>query len=220
MLPFQPENIKAVIYDLDGTLIDTEPVAAQALEQALQTLSIEVSNADKRHFVGKSTGAIFDYLYRVKPIQQSRQDLLRLVAKHYLHLLRGPLPELPGARQSIHYFSQHYQLGLVSGSEKDVIVDFLTRLEVLDKFQVVLGIEDYLDSKPSPKGFLQCLKQLAVAPNHSVVIEDSYAGVQAAKAAGAWTIAVTAANHTAADLSAADASYPTLNHFVDCFKKV
>jgi HAD superfamily hydrolase (TIGR01509 family) len=91
-----------------------------------------------------------------------------------------------------HIQAQHGRIpfAVVSGSRRNSVVSSLTALHLLDKFDTIVGAEDYQNSKPAPDAFLLAATRLGVAPEHCLVFEDTALGIQAATAAGMASVRV------------------------------
>lgn len=208
-------RVDAVLYDLDGTLIDTEPVAARALREALLDHGIALTPDDERHYVGKAWSGIFPQLQERHGLQTEKTHFTKRITDRYLEILAPGLPTLPWAQQSVQLLSQRYRLGMVSGSSKEQILNALAQLQIHHHFGAIFGFEDYPRSKPFPDGYLLCAAALGVDPQYCVVVEDSFAGATAAAAAGMTVVAISAGNHTGQDMSPAHVILPTLQELTE-----
>lgn len=195
--------IQAILFDLDGTLIDTEHAAAQALHDCFAAWKLSVTLEDASYVTGRTWESAFLYLFEKYKIPVSEETARLQILKAYRESLEQHLIIVPGSAQAIQSLSAAYPLGLVSGSLRSDILWALRKLGVEKKFQVVLGAEDYPQSKPKPDGYLKAMNLLGVSPNSCLIFEDSTAGIAAAKAAGAWIVAVTSTNHFNQDLTSA-----------------
>jgi HAD superfamily hydrolase (TIGR01509 family) len=190
----KPEKIEAVIFDMDGTLVDTEGLAARAVEEILSARGLKLGPADHKVVTGKKWEAAFEILSERHPGIKGDPQVFVDVLRRYREILAATLPEVPGARRAVSTLAQAYPLALVSGSHRQDIHTILNRMGVMGSFRVVLGAEDYPASKPAPDGFLLGAERLGVAPEHCLVFEDSEAGLRSALAAGMWACAVMVTN--------------------------
>jgi len=118
---------------------------------------------------------------------------------------------MPGAVAAVRRMGARWPLALVTGSSREEAGQALRVLGLEDAFPVLLAAEDYPRGKPAPDGFLAAARALGVAPGRCVVLEDSAAGIAAARAAGMTVIAVRAGNFAGHDQSPAHAIVDTLD---------
>ena len=202
--------IQTVFFDLDGTLIDTEPAAAQAASQCCKEWGVEIEIEDASFVTGRTWKVAFDYLFGKYPIPVSREQAVQQVMSRYRAALKKNLVIVPGGAEAIRAIAPHCKLGLLSGSGRAEVLWALDELGVRDFFSVILGAEDYPQSKPAPDGYLKALELLHADSATTLVFEDSTAGIASARAAGLWVVAITGTNHFKQDLSQAHASIPDL----------
>ena len=197
--------LKAVFFDMDGTIVDTESAAVDALRAFFQHYGQVLHPEDEYAAVGKKWDVAFDLLYAKHKWPMSRAAFGSEVLKKYRAILADDLPEIAGSRKAIESLAARWPLALVSGSSQQDILFCLDRLNVRHHFQLILGSEDYVQSKPSPEGYALALKELSVEPDSVVVFEDSEAGIDSAKAAGIKVVAITGTKMGQLETSRADA---------------
>lgn len=205
-------GIRAVCVDLDGTLVDSEGDAADALERALGALSKADGlkqrplYPDERAFVvGHGWGEIYRFLHLRGDLPWSYERLEHAVFEARLELLdeRGACV-LPGAREVVRSLRTRYPLALVTGSTRNEAELMLRTLGITDCFQATFCAGDYPNGKPSPEPYLFAARALNVQPEHCLALEDSTAGIRAALAAKMLCVAIRAGNRYGQDQSAAD----------------
>lgn len=196
--------IKTIIFDLDGTIIDSEPLAFQAVLDLAKHWKLQIGKADAAIVAGKKWEVVWDLLYQKYDMPVPKEKASELILTRYKVLLEEKLQVVPGVVEAIEDFSKHFRLALVSGSYRAEIEWALTKLNLQQYFELVLGAEDYPASKPAPDGYLKALSLLQTEPKEALIFEDSRSGIASAKAAGVPVIAITSTNHFAHDLSAAD----------------
>jgi HAD superfamily hydrolase (TIGR01509 family) len=202
--------IRAVLFDLDGTLIDTEPQAAQTLRRCFAGWNLALDERDSAYVTGRTWEAAFQYLFPRYRLPVPEADARQAILQAYREELARHLPAVPGSAECVRAVAKRYPLGLVSGSHRSEIQFALERLGVREHFRVVLGAEDYPRSKPAPDGYLRALGELGVAAAETLIFEDSEAGIASALAAGARVVAITGTNHFDQDLRGAHAEIPDL----------
>jgi beta-phosphoglucomutase-like phosphatase (HAD superfamily) len=205
--------VRAVLFDLDGTLVDSERAYAQAMTIALRDqLGIEVGQGERDYVVGRSWTAIHAHLCEVHPqITWSRDELIAATVRAFAGGSAGALTVLPGARAAVERF-RALPLGLVTGSSRVEARHALAALGLSDAFAAVFACEDCARSKPAPDGYLAAAAALGLAPAECLVVEDSHAGIAAGREAGALVIAVRAGNYAGHDQSGAHRVVDTLDH--------
>lgn len=201
-------NIKAVIFDLDGTLVDTEMLWADAIAAYLGDLQCYCPHDSLLTVVfGHSWTDIYLSLTKRFPTLSEipMHTMAERLRDYYLRLRQSSENVIiDSSVDLLKKLAHDYPVIIVSGSpRKDVQSSVkLIGSEGLVKF--VLGAEDYAPGKPSPAGFLAGAEKLGVSPAECLVFEDSQAGVQAAKAAGMLCVALSRPHTHPQDLSAAD----------------
>lgn len=187
--------MKALIFDLDGTIVDTEPVAVRAVAHCFGSWGFKVNPSHAEAVAGRKWEVALDFLLSHYQPKISRDEVTEQVLAEYRRLLAQHLPIVPGSAEAVRKLAKSYPLALVSGSHRSEIEWILTRLGIRDHFQFLLGAEDYSASKPDPEGYHLAQKKLGVSGADSLVFEDSDAGIASALAAGHWVVAVRSTNH-------------------------
>ncbi len=185
--------VQALLLDLDGTLIHSEPVAARALMDVLARQGRTIGQADADLVVGRTWHSALDILEArglLPSGEGERERLLSEVLDSYRLRLRTDVTEVPGAARAIEALSSHFTIAVVSGSFREEIGLALEGLGVSSRVSFYLGAEDYPRSKPAPDGYLAALRRLGLSPAQALVFEDSEAGMASAISAGIPVVAV------------------------------
>jgi len=205
--------IQTVIFDMDGVIVDTEPVHRYAYFQHFSELNIEVTEELFTSFTGNSTRNVFQ---RVKTIFNLEDDVEELILRKrslfndsFDH--KEDLELLEGVEKLIKDLHQNgIQLILASSASKVTIERVFRRFELHPYFTHIVSGEDFPKSKPHPAIF-EFAASLSIAPKENcIVIEDSTNGVLAAKAAGIFCVGYNSIHSKLQDLSKADT---VINHF-------
>jgi len=210
----QPD--RAVLFDLDGTLVDTERENVESVVLAVRRWKIEMDE-DLRHFiVGHSWNEIYARIQREHGLQIEMDELIAAAVEEKRHLFAAKGYEaLPGALALVRRLYGRARLAVVSGSSRIEVRETIAGIGLTDCFTHLLGAEDYGQGKPNPEPYLMGMRLLEVGPEAAIIIEDSEPGIRSGKAAGARVIAVRRANFLGYDQSAADVSVDTLEQVDD-----
>jgi HAD superfamily hydrolase (TIGR01509 family) len=185
-------SAKAIIFDMDGVIVDSEPRHEQAFLEIVRELGYEQNFSLKfADYIGRSDKELWiDFVAKYTP-KQSLDELLAMKRGRVIEIIRAEQPLFKGLIELVQKVAEFYQLGLASGSERLVIEEVL-RLQSLHRyFSVVVSGSEVSRGKPAPDIFLRTAELLGVAPQDCCVIEDSRPGVAAALAAGMQVIAIT-----------------------------
>ncbi|HEY5928284.1 MAG TPA: HAD family phosphatase [Kofleriaceae bacterium] len=188
--------IRGFLFDLDGTLVDSERETGEAMARALlRGLGITIEQYDRDFIIGRSWIAIYDSLRsRYPQLTWNREETIAHTA-----MLRDEvfaelgITVLPGARDVLAWTQQHPR-ALVTGSSRTEVTQVLPLIGPEAHFETIVAAEDVLRSKPAPDGYQKALATIGLAPTECLVIEDSEAGIEAGRSAGCLVVAVRAGN--------------------------
>ena len=188
--------IRGFLFDLDGTLVDSERETAEAMARALlRGQGIAIEQYDRDFIVGRSWIAIYDSLKsRYPQLSWNREETIAHTA-----MLRDEvfaelgITVLPGARSVLGWTRAHPR-ALVTGSSRVEVTQVLPLIGPEAEFHTIVAAENVLRSKPAPDGDQKALAALGLAPHQCLVVEDSEAGIHAGRTAGCLVVAVRAGN--------------------------
>ena len=183
---------QAVIFDMDGVIVDSEPLHQRAFLQVFDEIGHHRNHGiDFPAYYGKSDLAVWhDFIATHRPAQ-SLEELTTNKERRFAVLLREEEPIFEGLIELLEKLAGKYFLALASGSRHATIDVVLALRDLRRFFPVVVSSEDVADGKPAPDVFLRTAELLDVAPAGCCVIEDSEAGVEAGIAAGMTVIGIT-----------------------------
>jgi len=205
----------AVLFDLDGTLVDSERENVESVVLAARRWRAELSAEERAFVIGHSWNEIHARIVASHALDVTMPALIAAAVEEKRALLAGGYRALPGAVAAVRRLAARSTLAVVSGASRGEVLDALESLAVRDAFALVLGAEDYPRGKPEPDSFALAIERLGAEPARAVAIEDATPGVLAARAAGARVIGVRAGNFSGYDLSAADVVVDTLDEITD-----
>jgi HAD superfamily hydrolase (TIGR01509 family) len=209
----EPMAIRGFLFDLDGTLVDSERETAEAMARALlRGQGIAIEQYDRDFIIGRSWAAIYASLTERHPqLTWSREETIAHTA-----MLRDEVfaelgvTVLPGARAALGW-TQHHPRALVTGSSRVEVLQVLPRIGPEAEFSIIVAAEDVPRSKPAPDGYHTAIAALGLAPAECLVIEDSEAGIAAGRSAGCIVVASRAGNFGGWDQSGAHRVIDTLD---------
>jgi HAD superfamily hydrolase (TIGR01509 family) len=182
--------IEAVIFDLDGVLLDSEQLWDEAREQLARERSGRWHENAQRDMMGMSSTEWSRYMHDVIGLPEPPEEISREVVERLAKLYREHLPVVPGAREAVERLAARWPLGLASSSNRELIDLALELLGVNHLFKATVSSEEVARGKPAPDVYLEAARRLGVDPTHAAAIEDSENGIRAAKAAGMRVIAI------------------------------
>jgi HAD superfamily hydrolase (TIGR01509 family) len=180
----------AVIFDLDGVLMDSEQLWNSAKEALVREAGGHWRHEAPSAMMGMSSPEWSAYLHDELGVPMDTEAINREVVRRMLDGYRRQLPLLPGASEAVRALSARWPLGLASSSNREVIDLVLELADFGDAFRVAISSEEVSRGKPAPDVYLKVAAELRVKPAGCVAIEDSSSGLRAATAAGMGVIAV------------------------------
>jgi HAD superfamily hydrolase (TIGR01509 family) len=198
--------MSAVIFDMDGVLVDSEPLHMKVEQEFFRDHGLPVDEAEHETYVGSSTINMFTWIARRHPTEWNRLDMTpteaaRLEQGRYEAVMHQQgVPEIPGAAEIMRTLhSRGLKIAVASSAPHRQIDYVLEKLACRDIVECVLSGEDVPHSKPDPAIYLATARCLKVPPETCWVIEDSDNGITAAKAAGMACISYRNHTNTQAD---------------------
>jgi HAD superfamily hydrolase (TIGR01509 family) len=200
----------AVIFDLDGVLIDSEALQYKAYSEVLARFGIRVSLEEyAAQWIALGQGP--EYVIRTHGLQMHPNELRALKQPVYHDILRREAALMPGACAALTRLQPHFPLALATNSSRQDVAFVIDCFDLRRFFAAIVTREDYRDAKPHPDAFLTAATRLAVPPRRCVVVEDAYRGVVAARRAGTTVIAIPNRFTRDSDLSLATVVLPGLD---------
>ena len=200
----------AVIFDLDGVLIDSEALQYEAYSQVLARFDARVTRDEyAEHWIAAGRGP--EYAVRKFGLPIAAEELRALKHPVYHRLLEQQITLMPGAAAALARLQPHFALAVATNSNRADVGFVLDHLDLRRYFAAVVVRDDYTRTKPDPDAFLTAAARLGVAAAACLVVEDSYRGIVAAQRAGAACVAVPNAFTRDSDFSLAAAVLQSLD---------
>lgn len=180
---------KAVIFDFDGVVADTMKDNCKAWQMALQTLGVEIETIEYYLLEGMGRFQIANYF--IKQYNLQPELYLKLAeSKEYFYNQNSNFKLFPEILEILKFIKQsNVKLGLVTGASKNRINTYLNE-EFLNLFDVIITADDVKDSKPNPEPYEKAVRYLEIKASDVIVVENAKLGIQSAKAAGCYCLAI------------------------------
>ena len=182
--------IRAVLFDLDGVLVDSEPIWEQIRRDFSTHRGGTWSGEVQRRMMGARTAEWATKLSENVGGQVSPEAAAKAVIDELAASYRTRLPLIPGAAEAVRALARDFKLGLVSGSPPSLIALSLELLGVTDCFEVTMSADDVARGKPAPDPYLELARRMGQSPAACAVVEDSGNGIRSGHAAGMLVIAI------------------------------
>ncbi len=186
------QKIKAAIFDMDGLLIDSEPIWADAAREVMQKVNFELTHALKLQTTGLSIKLFLEFCHKIQPwntpsFEELEREIMELASTNILNTAQA----MPGAIDLVKKLKQEgLRLAVASASHMQLIEGVLKRLDIIEYFDLWHSGELEEFTKPHPAVYLTTAAKLGLNPDECIAFEDSYTGLRSAHAAGMITISV------------------------------
>jgi HAD superfamily hydrolase (TIGR01509 family) len=204
--------IEAVVFDLDGVIVDSEHVWDEARQRLAEERGGCWHDRASRDMMGMSSHEWSRYMRDVIGLAEPPEEINAEVVRRLVAVYREELPLLDGAVEAVEALAGRWPLGLASSSNRELI-DLVLRVSGLERwFAATVSSEEVPRGKPAPDVYLEAARRLGVAAERCAAVEDSENGIRSAKAAGMRVIAIPNAQYPPADdaLAAADLVLPSV----------
>ena len=192
--------IKAIIWDFDGVIVDSEPVHHQAFAQVAQSLDVTLTLREYvEKYIGYDDRDVFRLLLDVSGNANGGADRVAALcaekAEVFEQIVNDGVQTIPGAVELITHAAQRMPLGISSGATRRDVDLILRTLDLHSKFEAIVTADDVPRSKPHPQSYLQAVQEVArrrpeltLGAGDCLAIEDTATGIQSARSAGLMTL--------------------------------
>jgi len=190
--------MKAVLFDLDGTLVNSIPVILTSFQETFEEMKIPCPTEEE---IKKGIGSHLKDIFRHFVPENRIQESIDIYRKYYLKKqYNGEVPLFSGVQESLKHLSQIYALGIVTTKLASVSRDLLQDLEILNLFQTVVGAEDVTNCKPDPEPLFLACSRMNISPLETIYVGDSVHDGGAAQNANMTFFGVTTGTGKREDL--------------------
>ncbi|MEI8105168.1 MAG: HAD family phosphatase [Actinomycetes bacterium] len=182
--------IAAVVFDLDGIIVDSEHVWDDVREKLAHTRGGRWHPGAQRAMMGMSSVEWSAYMHDTIGLSESPEEINRIVVDEMLARYAAGPPFIPGALEAVARTASRHTIGLASSSNRELIDAVLEAGGITSLFTATVSSEEVARGKPAPDVYLEAARRLGVAAGDCVAIEDSHNGIRSAKAAGMRCIAI------------------------------
>jgi len=183
-------RVRAVVFDLDGVVVDSEQVWDEVREQLARERGGRWHERAQADMMGMSSTEWSRYMHDVIGLDDSPEQINGEVVRRLLERYRESLPLLPGAVEAVERLAEAWPLGVASSSNREVIDAVLDEAGLAGFFRATVSSEEVERGKPAPDVYLEAARRLGVEPNTCAAVEDSRNGIHSARAAGMRVIAI------------------------------
>lgn len=206
-------RIKAAIFDMDGLMVDTESLYFQAESEVARRYGKPFSIDVMEKMMGHKAGRSIQIMMETLGIEGSTEEIEALRDSLYKDLLIKGVKPMNGLLDFLDWLEINRYRKAVATSSKPIFKDIIfNHLDLHDRFEVVVTAEEVSEGKPSPEIYQLTLRRLGLYPWQCIILEDSAAGLKAAKGAGCFCIIVPNQFTQSQDFSGADLVAPDLFH--------
>ena len=186
---------QAVVFDLDGVLLQSEEVWDAVRERYVRERGGRYDEEVQRAMMGMSAPEWSRFLHEEARVPDDSEAISRDVVARMLESYRRKLPLLPGAAEAVRRTAAAFPLALASSSNREVFEAVLELAGLADCFRATVSSEEVERGKPAPDVYLEAARRLGVAPELCTAVEDSQAGIRSAKSAGMRVVAIPNASY-------------------------
>jgi len=184
------DQIKAILFDMDGVVVDSEKLYSQSEKKLLAQYGVKFDQSDWHYIKGCTEKQFYDLVYAKFNINIPRDQLIDKGRNFLKNIFTQKLDYMNGFNEIHSIFKKQYKLALVTSTGPELVNHIDSLLSIYEKFDVVITSNDTTIHKPQPEPYLIAMDRLQLQPNQCIIFEDSIQGIKAGKAAGSYVIAL------------------------------
>lgn len=189
------DSFDAVIFDMDGVLVDSEPLWKIAMQEVFDSLGSKLTKTDFQKTVGMRIDQVIHFWKEIENWKETVYSIENQIINKMLSLIEGEGKLLPGVMDTLLHIKEYKKIGLASSSPKKLIDAVLKKTNIEPLFDGVFSAEHESYGKPHPAVYLTAANKIGVSPSSCLVIEDSLNGIIAGKAANMTVICIPEKTH-------------------------
>jgi HAD superfamily hydrolase (TIGR01509 family) len=183
-------HVQAVVFDLDGVLLDSEQVWDEIRERLVRERGGTWTDTAQRDMMGMSSPEWSRYMHDTLGLAEPPEEINAEVVSRMQDRYARELPLLPGAVDAVRRLAERWPLGLATSSNRPLIETVLDAARLREFFAATVSSEEVARGKPAPDVYVEAARRLGVDPARCAAIEDSHNGIRSARAAGMRVIAI------------------------------
>jgi HAD superfamily hydrolase (TIGR01509 family) len=176
--------IQAVVFDLDGVIVDSEHVWDEVREEYVRELGGSYPESATRDMMGMSSKEWSRYIAEALGVPGTPEEINAAIVARMLERYGESPPLIPGAAEAVRRLGARWPLAIASSSNPELIEVVVRAADLADLFGVVVSSQEVARGKPAPDVYLEAARRLGVEPTRCAAVEDSHNGIRSAKAAG------------------------------------
>ena len=211
-------QFEAVIFDMDGVLVDSEPIWKVAMEESFHSVGCKLTREDFQKTVGLRIDEVISYWYKIAPWEnETEKEVEQLIIQKMVALLSESAKPLVGVVETLQYLkNKGIKIGLATSSYRILVDTIIVTCSLSEYFDVLHTAEEEEFGKPHPAVYLTAAKMLEVNPLKCLVIEDSINGVISGKASRMQVVCIPEKTHQPnPKLSLADYTFETMEQMLE-----
>ncbi|MFW5759624.1 MAG: HAD family hydrolase [Cyclobacteriaceae bacterium] len=187
-------QFKAVLFDMDGVLVLSEPLHYRAWQEVLGQLPVAADILAENDIIGHTDRQIAQKVARRGNTEINEKELFNLKQNSFLNLIKNGLEAVPGRDEFLQYWQEKAPMAVISSSGRKEIKAVLQQENIANSFRFFVGFEDTGKHKPDPAPYLHAMQKMGVKSSDCLILEDSPSGVKAALASGSTVVGLNTSN--------------------------